>query len=391
MNDAVIIRDGQCVERDGWLEVSAEVDNERLWFQVPIGTSVSMRAEPFVAAALLEAMYRGVPIHVEDDLPLSPLLHKNIAELQAVYHCWNAELLPIEVTARLEEPASDAKIVASCYSGGVDSALTLVRRRDELDAIVLVLGFDIDRPGEECEERIARHQQFATAMNKRLIPVKTNAREFCISRKISWDFGHGLFLSSLAPLLACHIFYVPSSHTYDQEYPWGSHPLTDPMWSTAANKVVHCGAGYTRTRKTLVISSEKQVLDNIQVCRRSNHYNCGACPKCVRTMVALYLLEAQSVMLPELCDMKLLSWLKPHGDSGLVFLEELMMLSKERGNKKIYRKLGFYRKCYLLGNLVPMLDRMVMGGFFRRTYRAICKPAWLNERVMLQSKDQFDV
>lgn len=391
MTDAVIIRSAERVERDGWVELSAEVDSERLWFQVPSDYELSLRGEPFIAAGLLEAMYRGVPIQVEESLPLSSLLCENLTELQAVYHCWNPELKPIDIEARLEEPERNSGMVASCYSGGVDSALTFVRRREELDVLVLVLGFDIDGPNDDWDERIARHQQFADAMGKRLIPIKTNAREFCVSRKICWNFGHGLFLPSLAPMLGLSTLYVPSSHTYAELFPWGSHPLTDPMWSTAVNKIVHCGAGYSRANKVRALCSEQAVLDNIQVCRRSNSENCGACPKCVRTMVALHMLGAQSSRLPDLSDRKLLVWLKPQDENGVAFLEDAMILAKETGSIDIYKQLRTYYKRYQLAQLFPLLDRMVLGGLVKGLYRKTRKPAWLDERVMLQSKDRWSL
>ncbi len=387
MADSIAIHDLKCIERDGWQELSAEVDGERLWFQVPNDVDLFPRAEPFVAAALLEAMYTGASIEVEAGLPLSPLLHENLAELQAVYHCWNHELKPINIEATLEEAESNTGVVASCYSGGVDSGLTFARRRKQIDTLVLVLGFDVEGEDDVWSERIARHQRFADASGKNLIPIKTNAREFCVSRKICWNFGHGLFLASLAPMLGFKVLYVPSSHTYDQLEPWGSHPLTDPMWSTAVNTIVHCGGGYSRANKVRALCSEQLVLDNIQVCRRSNSHNCGACPKCVRTMLAFYLLDAHSAMLPELDDLKLLEWLKPRSSDDTLILEHAMILAKECENEAVFKQLRSYYKRYQLSELLPLLDRMLLGGFARRLYRAARKPAWLDERVLLHAKD----
>ncbi len=390
MGDAVVIRGAKREERDGWIEISAEVDGERVWFKAPVDVGLTLRAEPFVAASLLEAMIREVPIQFEDDIPLSPYLYQNMPELQAVYHCWNPELKPIAIHAHLEEPDAVHGIVASCYSGGVDSSFTFVRRRENIDALILVLGFDIDGPECDWDERIERHQAFAQSMGKRLIPVKTNARKFCVGRQICWDFGHGLFLASLASMLGCRTLFVPSSHTYEQLFPWGSHPLSDPMWSTKVNRVVHCGAGSSRAEKVRTISHSQAVVDNIQVCRRSNSNNCGECPKCVRTMVALYLLGAHSKLLPDLHDMKLLSWLKPRDENGMTFLEDAMILARQQGDDDVYRRLRKYHKRYQIRQLPSMLDRMILGGFLQRLYRKIRKPEWLEQRVMLLSKNHWD-
>src|SRR5207302_11088078 len=74
--------------------------------------------------------------------------------------------------------------------------------------------------------------------------------------------------------------------------PWGAHPLVDPRWSTEAVDVVHDGCEANRIEKIRrQIASSPLALQSLRVCWRgdSASYNCGECPKCLRTMLALHL------------------------------------------------------------------------------------------------------
>ncbi len=389
MRDQVLICDAREVVEHGWREVSAEVDGDRVWFSVPSNIELRLRAEPFVAAGLLEAMVRGVPLVIEGGLQLSPVLYQQLDEIQAIYQCWNHDLSRIEVIAEQGEAECVAGSVASFYSAGVDSSHTLLRRQPELDALIFLLGFDGGSSEEDWGERIAGQEAFARQIGKKLITVKTNARQFAAKRRIDWSFGYGLCLATIGPMLGFSKVYIPSGHTYSELFPEGAHPLSDPMWSTDSNKVVHDGAGFRRSEKMVQLCTNQEILDNLQVCWRSSSSNCGACPKCVRTMVALYLLDATCKKLPEYTSMKQLSWLKARDESGATFLEDAIVLALQKNNTRIARRLkGYYRR-YQLSEVIPLLDRVLLNGLLRSLYRQLRKPEWLSERVSLRGKDRW--
>lgn len=77
-------------------------------------------------------------------------------------------------------------------------------------------------------------------------------------------------------------------------YPYGMHPDLDPLWSTDRLAVEHVGADATRLKKISFIAKYPIVLNTLRVCWRNpkNKYNCGECEKCLRTMVALYAIDA---------------------------------------------------------------------------------------------------
>lgn len=101
----------------------------------------------------------------------------------------------------LEEAEGKAGNAGVFYSAGVDSSHALLRHRNEVDALVFILGFDGGTSDHDWEERISEHQKFADKIDKKLVVIKTNARDFANKRRISWHFGHGLCLSTLASML----------------------------------------------------------------------------------------------------------------------------------------------------------------------------------------------
>ena len=392
MSDSVIIRDANLVESDGWKELSAEVDGERIWFKITANVDVTVRAEPFIAAGLLEAMVRGVPLVVEGKLPLSAELHSNLQEIQEIYRCWNTDLTVIPVNAVLVNEECDSTTgIASFYSAGVDSSHTFLRHRDEIDTLLFMLGFDGDNSEQDWDERIVGQQKFADQTGKKLVVIKTNARQFALKRRISWNFGHGLCLATIAPMLKYKKVFIPSSHTYDELFAWGSHPLSDPLWSTEASRVVHDAAGFRRSDKMRDLCGHQEILDNLQVCWRSSHKNCGTCPKCVRTMLALDLLKASCSKLPPLEDEKLLRHLKAADESGATFIEDAMLLAKQEDNLQIYKQLKGYYKRYQMSQVIPLLDRIFLNSLLKRLYRRVRKPDWLENRVSLRAKDRWSV
>lgn len=391
MVDRVTINNSKSVEYDGWKELSAEVDGERIWYQVPADVETSLRAEPFIAAGLFEAMARGVPLEVEKGLPLSPALFEQLHEIQAVYRCWNADLSPVEITAELVEPMSEEGTVGCFYSAGVDSSHTLLRNFDEVNSLFFILGFDGDRTDKDWDHRIKSHKKFADQIGKRLITIKTNARIFSSERRINWCFSHGPCLTTIAPMLNFQKVLIPSSHTYEELFPWGSHPLTDPMWSTEVNKIVHDAAGFRRSEKMRELSTDQRLLDNLQVCWFSSTSNCGQCSKCLRTMLALHLLEAHSRNLPELDSKDKLQGLKPKDESGATFLLDVMILAKQQGDMEIYQRLKKLYRNYQISRVAPLLDQLLLNGLLKRLFRKLQKSCWVPDRVSLRTKNWWEI
>lgn len=380
------INDFRVDEENGERIISAWVADERVWFALPIDVPSRLAVEPFLAVALLEAMYQGEDIQIDKSYQISTQVAESLEDLQSIFHCWNPELKIIKIDAATSTQRQESNCVGSFYSAGVDGSSTLLRHFDEITDLILMDVFDGDITPQEWKVLVENQRAFLSVMGKRLLSIRTNARKFAEKRLISWDFMHGLVISSIGSFFNFSKLYVPSSHTYRELFPWGSHPLTDPMWSSESTRVVHEGAGLRRWEKVKEITQSQQMLDNLHVCWRTKIGNCGECPKCIRTMVALEILGARSNALPKYSGTHQLSKLKAMDDHGAVFLSDAMEAAKNRMHKNIHRRLWWYQKQYQLLGLIEHFDRSLLGGTLRKLYRALRKPDWLQLRVALGPK-----
>lgn len=388
MDKALVIRDLRTSTTADFFEISAEVDGNRVFYRASSQYDIDCqgRGDPFLGVGLLEAMIRKVDIWIEDSMPISKKLYDKLPELQSIYTCWNSSLQKINVHSRVEEFKDQYESVGCYWSAGVDSSHTLSRNIEEITHLIMLGGFEVGgNTPEFWRKSIERQRAFAQSIGKILLPLQTNAKQWIEERKIEWPFAQGLVLASIGPLLKCKKVYIGSSHTYSELFPWGSHPLTDPMWSTESTELIHFGAGFRRSEKMLDLRKNHLILDNLQVCWRNPHTNCGECTKCIRTMTALYLLKMSSKALPRLDDIrKLQIFLKVVDESGATFLEDMMILARNTQNETIFRIIRKAYRRYQMRELIKMLDRYIIGGVIRRLYIRFGKPEWLGTRVSLR-------
>jgi hypothetical protein len=303
----ITVTDIQRIAEDSHVRLQARVsgadyDGFELWFRYPAGyyDAVSTRADPFVAALLLPAMARGATLRIEG--PSSARMLQGIGRFMEVICNWWGEFRPVRIETDRPDaphPASGERVVASSFSGGVDSFYTLLKNEhsdlpaaDKISKLIFVHGFDIRLEHEAFYRGVAgRLDTVAKACNKELMQVSTNARQLA-AKPATWDRYHGTALIAVALGLQAGIrrLYIPASYPYKDLFPWGSHPLTDPLWSTESLDIVHDGCEATRVEKVRTQVSKSQVaLDNLRVCWEDHRalYNCNTCEKCIRTKLNL--------------------------------------------------------------------------------------------------------
>ena len=254
----------------------------------------------------------------------------------------------------------------------------------------MLRGFDMGDDDSAWNRRIEHQAAFAESSGKQLIPVDTNARDWTEKKEIGWSFAHGLLISSAGGNLGMKRLYVASSHTYDHLLPWGSHPLTDPMWSTESTQVVHHGSGTSRSQKTKTILESPSVAENLQVCWENIDKNCGECSKCIRTMAAVFLLNGDVKSLPKF-QMSQLKKLQPTSDSLKTTVIDLLLLADETGNIEFYKKLKKYYLKYERSKIGSLVDKCFLNSILKKTYRRIRKPRWLTLRVIPAYKENHDL
>jgi hypothetical protein len=314
------VSDVRVVPLDDWCELQARVESDAdprgpgwfapwvLWYRFPAWCEPFLSPEngdPFLAALLPAAMASDQPLTVP--APISPALRRATPELQSIYRCFDPQFSRVEIAAPVRDhpacldPAPPATGVF--FSLGVDSFYSLLKNgRDHPDDdesvthLIIVHGFDAiygtwktPFPSAILENA----DRVASQLGKTLLPVITNARTpYPVG---TWNLAHGAGLVSVVLALGDFFrrVFIAASTTYDNLYPWGSHPVLDPLWSTERLRIVHDGCELGRIDKTHYIACAPVVLDTLRVCPGYEpRYNCGRCAKCMATMIDLLLIGA---------------------------------------------------------------------------------------------------
>lgn len=372
--------------QDGFRTISTVLDGTELWFKFPAHFHLNSSAELFVACCLLEAMISDRDIEIAADIAISPTLLARLHDLQKIYHCWNHKLKQISIIAPLQQEPAQQHGVASFYSGGVDGSYTLCACLDEISHLIVLKGFDTISKPEQWQQLVDKNQALVDKLNKQLLFIDNNVQDFVRPRLISSHFQHGLTLAGIAIATGFQKVLIPSSFTYKDLFPWGSHPCTDVLWSTASTQIVHHGAELSRTEKTAFITTNPLVFDNLQVCWKNIAHNCGQCSKCLRTMGACYLLNKQSKALPAMQQQQF-SNLKLSGLAGVPFLQDLMELAEKRGRTDIARVLRKTLWRFQLRVHAESLFNLLTFGYLMKFVHRIRKTAWVDYRVVMISKD----
>jgi hypothetical protein len=385
--DAVRISDVTLERLADSRQLSAMVDGEHVWYRFPADLEVVCRPEAFLGPALFEAMVRGVPLRVADDMPVSTQLLQSLPEVQSILNCWNSDLhiVPVEAQGTRDYPATGS--VACCFSGGVDSSYTYACNRDAITHLLLVEGFAAGRgEADDWQANIEARQQFADAENKTLVAVSSNVTRFLGARRLSILLTFGGILCGLAAGLGFRQLLVPASHTYRNLIPAGSHPLVDPLWSTEKTTIIHHGANATRNEKTAFVARHQYLLDQLQVCWFAGGKNCGTCGKCTRTALTLHLLKVKSERLPAY---RGLEQLKPLRDieapTHLPYLEQLVELADDVNETAIARRLRRYVRSYRLRKAFSNLAGGILGARGRACMRRLRPRPWHEVRATLES------
>ena len=280
-----------------------------LWYRFPAQYQealTSHNGDPFLAALLVPAMTLGERLEIP--APVSPVLLRALPEMQAILHRFDPRQRRIEVAAPARERPLAANETAGgvglFFSLGVDSFYSLLKNQrdhprdvETISHLIAVHGMDVGHEG--WDERVPpamgeNWRRVARESGTALLPVTTNLR-VVLEPLALWTMTHGAALASIALALGSvfRAVRIAASTTYDQLYPWGSHPLLDPLWSTEAVRFIHDGCELDRIDKTALVAQSQLALDTLRVCSgMTPGYNCGRCVKCLPTMIDLLQLGA---------------------------------------------------------------------------------------------------
>jgi len=250
----------------------------------------------FVCGMIFYAMRIGQNVEVRGRMSLDCL--RNLNEFQKAWCVWKPsvyneiDIIPDELVERVETRHESIAV----FSGGVDSTFLLLKHgTDPLGpaayrpkTALMVHGFDV--PLDETRQFNALKERSSELINElglELYTVATNSKELGLQE---WADS---FASQLAACLHnySHEFgygLVGSSEPYNAlVLPWGSNPVTDHLLSGGALRVVHDGAGYSRTEKVGELAKFPTATKTLKSCweGKETFKNCGRCEKCIRTLL----------------------------------------------------------------------------------------------------------
>lgn len=290
---------------DGMHEVSAtfrgpDID-ETIWFRshTPFSEDAPYAPEAFMAIGLFPAMRLGLTLRVE--APLSRELVDNLDRYQEINYRWYPEFRPTKIVSDQFTDTAGGKQggegMASFFTGGVDSFHTYLGNQKELTHALFLYGADIKLDEVSHRKLVSERLGEATReMGVEFLEVESNMLDFTESY-CTWPHQfHGAGLTATGMLFSDRLkkVAIASSYPLNKLVAWGSHPVTDPLWSSPGFEVLHHGAESTRYDKIAEIAKSDLAMRYLRVCweNAEGQYNCGACEKCLRTMVALRLAGA---------------------------------------------------------------------------------------------------
>jgi hypothetical protein len=266
-----------------------------IWYKLPLEHQplLSTRCDPFVLASMYHLMIHGENVMVHG--PVSSSLLDNLEQYMQVWHLWRKGLyktVSIDCEKELTGSESTSDEAISLLSSGLDACFTVARHAHKragrnnknLTASLLVHGFNITLEKKELFKATqAKAQRIANHLSLPLIVMENNwwQEATCIA-----DF-HSTILASYLTLFQRGFRHglLPSTCSYDDYMPWGSHPTTDTRLGSHAFEIVHDDAAFCRVDKVIELSKHPFILNNMLVCNQPNseHGNCGKCEKCIRT------------------------------------------------------------------------------------------------------------
>jgi hypothetical protein len=260
-----------------------------------------------VVGLLLPAMAAGEDIHVRGRIS-EKLLYNLATRVQRLLRYLMPSLKEITITAdEIDEDTPPYPTgVATGFSGGVDSYSVLADHfqphTPKSLKITHLLFNNVGSHGmggkKLFEQRFTRLLPVVERLGLPFITIDSNLDSF-YGRGLGFEQTHTLRNLSAALLLQNGIrryIYASSLHYTDVHVGAGKkisaiELILLPLASTHRLEAFLAGAEYTRVEKTLRVATIPESYTSLDVCTNPNntsgYTNCGACSKCLRTLLTL--------------------------------------------------------------------------------------------------------
>jgi len=318
----VLLHDLKAERFDGRTRLTAtlrwEVVNrapEPLWFEVlaPFDENVRLSPETFAVAAFPLAFWFGER-RLRLETELCPRLLDGLQEVLSAFRRWYPERLSLQIEAdRLSDPLtpSSPSRTALFLSGGVDSLALLARNRrrhppgtpESMSHGLFLFGlntYDFGPRGPR-QDRVAAFERYRRRLEGlgrdegvSVVSLRTNVRalypDFETWGRVGWVAGTvagaHLLTERFSAVWLASTGAAPPSDSVD-----GQLLLSHRLSSGAL--AVHLGMqGVGRLERTAMVAHRPAMRAVLRTClllevSEAGPLNCGACEKCVRTMLAL--------------------------------------------------------------------------------------------------------
>ncbi len=267
-------------------------------------------AAAYAVGCLLPALHHGEK-RLRIDSPLCPELRNGLETVIGFMRMWyEPHQAPVRIEADVQERPFNRNRpgrAALFFSGGIDSLALLrdnhIRYPESHPEFyrhgILIYGQNIesDNRPETFEKAVNALSDVTADAKISLLPLYTNLRSLDDSRTFFTEF-HGAVLGAVSHAVSglIHSVSIAASDSFPGQAlvkqkmigRHGSHPLTDPHYSSHSLRVRHVGLTYGRLDKVAMIARWPVALQNIRVCQPNwPGDNCGRCEKCLRTMLGL--------------------------------------------------------------------------------------------------------
>jgi hypothetical protein len=363
------------------LEAYFETDEE-------FGDDLTCNPHAFLLGSIMPALRHGEK-RIWIDSEVCPELREGLVTAMSWMRHWHYGadhgMVEIEcgIRSTLQEPRTPER-AGFFFSGGIDSLAALRNNRLHFPAGhpwsirdgLIVYGLEIDDP-DAYGNVLNTLSPITRDAGVELIPVYTNIRSLDDDWVFWEDVYEGSVFSAIAHAFARRLTVVSISSTLDipNIFPYASHPLIDPNYSSNDLRIRHDGVAMTRLSKTGLVADWDIALQNLRVCNKIEKYqpgilNCCTCEKCLRTMLALYVLgklEKTSAFQINSITEDLVRTAVRINETTIGFYRELVQPLNEMGRSdlanEIQRKIAVYqgRQPGIRGN-IKRLDLKYLDG-----------------------------
>lgn len=295
-------------------KITAEIISPKKTYSVVTESTHDLDSSltPWIPPTVAVGMRHRWNVHL--DGPADSVAMEGSRRAQQVISSWDSRKyreISLSSEGFTDGAPGDGRGVGCFFSGGVDSFYSAITGSDRITHLIFVRGFDI-RVGDDVlgPSALAAARTSAAELGKPLIEVTTTIRSrFGDRRRMLWGhLFHGPALAHVGLALSKHLHTViiPSTYSGADLPAWGTHPQLDPLWSSSDVAVEHDAHDADRFAKVAHIASSDTAMNNLRVCWKNpkGAYNCGRCPKCIRTKFALLAAGADSSTLPDPIDPK---------------------------------------------------------------------------------------